>query len=331
MSVTALGIPDVDPALEAQVVAGLHSVEARLQASVEFDDDMLSQASGHLISAGGKRFRPMMVLVAGHVGDPTAAELVSAAAVVELTHVATLYHDDVMDDAAIRRGADSVNARWGNSVAILVGDLLFAQASDLCSELGAASVRLQARTFSRLVRGQYRETVGPAAGVEPVEHYLTVLADKTASLIATSARFGGVHAGAEASVVEALGAYGEHVGMAFQLADDLLDIEGDPSESGKMPGTDLREGVPTLPALYVQQSTDPADAQLRQLLSGPIADDAEHAEALAALRVHPAMGRARAELRRWVDGARTALDGVPAGAARRSLDALCGSVVDRTG
>ena len=192
-----------------------------------------------------------------------------AACVVELTHLASLYHDDVMDEADLRRGAESANARWDNHVAILTGDFLFSKSSELTADLGPDAVRIQARTFTRLVEGQILETLGPGAGEDPLEHYLRVVAGKTGSLIATSARYGARFGGAPLEVEEALTAYGEKVGVAFQLSDDILDVASESEESGKTPGTDLREGVPTLPVLFAQRSTDPADARLLELLAAP--------------------------------------------------------------
>ena len=329
-STSGLGIPAVDPALAESVAAGLDEVEARLRESVRSEEPMLTEASRHLIEAGGKRFRPLLVLLASHFGDPRAEGIVPAALVVELTHLATLYHDDVMDEASLRRGAPSANARWDNSVAILTGDYLFARASDIVADLGPECVRLQARTFERLVRGQLRETVGPPAGADPLEHYLAVLADKTGSLIATSARFGAMLSGAGADVVGVVARYGERIGVAFQLADDVLDIASESTESGKTPGTDLREGVPTLPVYYALRSRDPADANLRRLLAAPVTDDSVHAEVLDVLRAHPAMEQARTEVRRWAGDARAALDPLPDGPAKRALQALSDGVVDRT-
>ena len=325
-----LGIPTVDPELRASVTAGLEEVEARLAEAVKSDDELVGPALRHLVSAGGKRFRPLLALVAGHFGDPDAPGVVRAAVVVELTHVATLYHDDVMDEAAMRRGAPSANARWGNSVAILTGDFLFARAAGLAADLGTESVRIQARTFERLVQGQLRESLGAPPGQDPVAHYLSVLSDKTASLIATSARLGALHSGASPEAVDVLTRYGERIGMAFQLADDVLDIASDSAESGKTPGTDLREGVATLPVLYARRSTDPADERLRSLLSGPIVDDDAHAEALELLRAHPAMGEARAEVQRWADDARAVLAPLPEVPARRALEAVCDQAMTRS-
>ncbi|HSK27904.1 MAG TPA: polyprenyl synthetase family protein [Jiangellales bacterium] len=329
-STSGLGIPAVDPVLATQVADGLDEVEARLRESVTSEEPLLTEASRHLIDAGGKRFRPLLVLLASHFGDPRAEGVVPAALVVELTHLATLYHDDVMDEAALRRGAPSANARWSNSVAILTGDYLFARASDIVADLGPECVRLQARTFERLVRGQLRETVGPPEGADPLEHYLSVLADKTGSLIATSARFGAMLSGAGPEVVDVVTRYGERIGVAFQLADDVLDIASESTESGKTPGTDLREGVPTLPVHYALRSDDPGDSRLRRLLSAPVTDDDVHAEVLDALRAHPAMEQARREVARWAGEARDTLDPLPDGPARRALQALCDGVVDRT-
>jgi heptaprenyl diphosphate synthase len=253
-----------------------------------------------------------------------------AAVVCELTHLATLYHDDVMDEAAVRRGAPSANSRWSNSIAILTGDLLFARASNLLADLGPEAVRIQAQTFERLVTGQIRETVGPQPGADPVTHHLGVLADKTGSLVATSARFGASFAGVDESLVAALTAYGEEVGVAFQISDDLLDILSEGGASGKLPGTDLREGIATLPALFVLADDDPADARLRELVAAPVTDDAEHAEALALLRASNGLARAAEVLGKYADRARARLDGVPPGEVRDALSALCDYVVTRT-
>src|SRR5690606_32351803 len=235
-----------------------------------------------------------------------------------------------MDEAELRRGAQSANARWDNTVAILTGDFLFARASDLLADLGPECVRIQARTFERLVHGQIRETVGPEQEADRVAHYLQVIGDKTASLIATSGRFGSMLGGADPTVVDQVSAYCEQIGMAFQLSDDLLDISGDKGEFGKEPGTDLREGIHTLPVLYALQSTDPADARLRELLAGDLTDDARHAETLALLRELPAMERAYEELRRTAEEARRALDPLPDIPARAVFEALCDYVVART-
>jgi heptaprenyl diphosphate synthase len=320
-----------DPQLDARVSAGLLAVEGLLRASVVSEYPFVTTAARHLVDAGGKRFRPLLTLLAAEFGDADAPGVVPAAVVVELTHLATLYHDDVMDEAPLRRGGASPNARWDNTVAILTGDFLFARASDLLADLGPEAVRIQARTFERLCTGQIRETVGPGGDADAIAHHVEVLADKTGSLIATAGRFGAMMAGAPPEAVQTLASFGERIGVAFQLADDLVDITSERSQSGKTPGTDLREGVATLAVLHARTSTDPADARLLELTSGPIHDEAAHAEALALLRAHPAIGLARAEAHRWADDARALLGTLPARPARDALELLCDYVVDRTG
>ncbi len=326
---TSTGFTLADSALAERLASGLAAVEEHLAVAVKSSDDFVSETSRHLVAAGGKRFRPLLTLLAAEYGDAEAPGIVPSAVVVELTHLATLYHDDVMDEATRRRGADSANERWGNTVAILTGDFLFARASDILADLGPEAVRLQARTFERLCVGQIRETVGPAPGTSAVDHHLAVLADKTGSLIATSARFGSLQAGAPEVVVDALTRFGERIGVAFQLADDLVDITSDSTNSGKTPGTDLREGIPTLPGLLVLSRDD--GSRLADLLSRPLPDDGEHAEALALLRADAALDAARTEAHRWANDARECLSPLPDIPATAALSALCDYVVDRTG
>ena len=329
MSALSLGLSFVDPALESRVRAGVEAVEKQLAIAVDSPEKFVAEAAAHLMNAGGKRFRPLVVLLAAEFGDPHHPDVVPSAVVVELTHLATLYHDDVMDEAPLRRGAQSANARWDNSVAILVGDYLFAQASQIVADLGPDAVRIQAQTFSRLVQGQIRETLGPDPEDDALDHYLSVVADKTGSLIATAALFGAKMSGAPVDIQVALTEFGERIGAAFQLRDDIIDIASDSGDSGKTPGTDLREGVPTLPVLIALRSSDPADVRLRSLLSRPLVDDAEHAEALTLLRVHPAMDEARDYVRAESGAARALLDRLPEQPARAALEALCDTVATR--
>jgi heptaprenyl diphosphate synthase len=333
MTLTSLGLDiDIDPAVDESVAATLAAVEDALRQNVASADPLVAEAARHLVDAGGKRFRPLLVALGAQFGDPSAPEIVAAANVVELTHLATLYHDDVMDEATVRRGAPSANSRWGNSVAILVGDFLFARAADIAASLGPEAVHLQARTFARLVHGQIAETVGPR-GSDPIDHYLHVIIEKTGSLIATSARFGGMFSGADPSYVEALARYGETMGIAFQLSDDLLDISSESDQSGKTPGTDLREGVPTLPVLYAlaDDDQDASAVRLREILAGgPVTDDALHAEALGLLRESAAMKRARETVRSYAEEARAQLAPLPDGSAKLAMEALCDFIADRT-
>jgi heptaprenyl diphosphate synthase len=325
------GLEFVGPELEADIRLGLDGVEALLRASVKSDYPFVTETSAHLLTAGGKRFRPLVALLAAQFGDPHATGVVPAGVVVELTHLATLYHDDVMDEADLRRGASSANSRWGNTVAILTGDFLFARASDILADLGPEAVRLQARTFERLVQGQIRETVGPDDGEDALAHYLRVLGDKTGSLIGTSCRFGAMLSGADDSVVEIVTRYGERIGVAFQLSDDLLDVTADSDELGKTPGTDLREGVATLPVLLLRRVGRAEDAALLASLDGNLDDDADLAAAVAALREHPILEDARREVQRWADDARATLGPLPDVPAKAALEALCDYVVRRSG
>lgn len=329
-SLLSVGLTFDEPELEAAIREGLDAVEQALRASVHSDDDFVTEAARHLMDAGGKRFRPLLALLAAQFGYPDNDGVIMSAVVCELTHLATLYHDDVMDEATVRRGAVAANERWTNSVAILTGDFLFARASDILADLGPEAVRIQARCFERLVKGQIRETVGAKAGVDPIDHYLAVLADKTGSLIATSAEFGAMFAGVDPDTVASLRAYGEQVGIAFQISDDILDIGSETGQSGKTPGTDLREGVQTLPVLYALRSDDPSEARLRELLSHPLDDDVEHAEALALMRSSAAMIEARATVSDYADAARAALGSLPDVAAKAALLALTDHVVTRT-
>jgi heptaprenyl diphosphate synthase len=326
------GVEVDDPQLAGSISVGLDRVEDVLHREVHSDYTFVAETSMHLIAAGGKRFRPLFTLLAAQTGPrPESDQVIRAAAVVELVHQATLYHDDVMDDATMRRGTETANSRWDNSVAILTGDFLFAQASRLVADLGTDAVRIIAETFAELVTGQMRETRGPRPGEDPVEHYLTVIAEKTGSLIATSGRYGGMFSGCPPEQVAALQRFGALIGTVFQISDDVIDIASPADSSGKTPGTDLREGVQTLPMLYALQGTDATAVRLQHLLARPITDDAEVAEALDLLRSGPGLARARKTLDEQADAARAALASLPACPATEALAALTTYTVDRTG
>jgi heptaprenyl diphosphate synthase len=320
-----------DAALAADVIDGLALVEDGLREAARARHELLAEASAHLM-AGGKRFRATLVLLAAQFGNPKDERIVPAAVAIELTHLATLFHDDVMDEADVRHGLPSANSRWDNKVAILAGDFLFARASQILAGLGAEAIRIQAETFGRLVSGQVAETVGPRPGEDVLAHYLSVVTEKTASLIAASGRFGAMFSGAPAGVAARIAPACEAIGVAWQLSDDILDVASDSAQSGKTPGTDLREGVPTLPVLHALHSAGPGDARLVELLTGGrLTDPVLHAEALALLRGHPAMQTARADLRRWAAAARDKIIGLPDVPARAAFEALCDFVVQRTG
>jgi len=326
----SFGIPDLDPSLEADLSLGMQGVEELLREHIKGDYPLVEETSRHLVAAGGKRLRPLLTLIASHFGDSTRKEIIPAAVVCELTHLATLYHDDVMDEAPLRRGVESANNRWGNTIAILTGDYLFSKASDLLADLGPEAVRLQARTFERLVIGQIMETQGPQNVEDPLSHYMRVVGDKTGSLIATSARFGAMLSGAPSEITETLTKFGEQIGIAFQLADDVIDIASESNESGKTPGTDLREGVLTLVTLNVIASGKSEDAELQRLLSAPIYDEETVQQVLRALRNHDGLSQAREQLSQVAKEARVALGPLPVNPATGALFSLCDAVIDRS-
>jgi heptaprenyl diphosphate synthase len=235
-----------------------------------------------------------------------------------------------MDEAPLRRGVESANNRWGNTVAILTGDYLFAKVSALLADIGPEAVRLQASTFERLVIGQIMETQGPRAGEDFLDHYLQVVADKTGSLIAASARFGAMVSGAPTEIKETLTVFGEKLGIAFQLADDVIDIASESHQSGKTPGTDLREGVPTLVTLNVMKSTRKEDKDLIKLLKSPIKDEKTVKQVLKTLRTHDALDQSRSQLHDIAKDARTALGPLPVNDVTGALFSLCDAIIDRT-
>ena len=347
--ITAVPVDFPDSALAAEVLEDLARVEASLMETAHPDDKLFTEASRHSIAAGGKRFRALLVLLAAQFGDPRDPRVIQAALAIELTHLATLFHDDVMDEADVRRGHPSVNSRWSNSVAILTGDFLFAQASLILAELGPQAVRIQAETFNRLVAGQLAETIGPPSGQDPLDHYMHVITEKTGSLIATSGQFGALFSGAPAEVADRIATACEQLGVAWQLSDDVIDIASDTAQSGKTPGTDLRQGVRTLPVLYALRSAGQsgadqsgadqpgagqsgADQRLRWLLAdADLADDALLAETLTLLRGHSALAESRAHVLSWAQGARNDFMALPDVPARAAFVALCDFVEKRTG
>jgi len=319
----------VDKNLIKSIQLGLENVETALLEAVTHTDPVANVTSRHLLEAGGKRLRPVLVLLGASLGDATKDEVIKAAVVVELTHLATLYHDDVMDRAPLRRGVPTAHEVWGNSVAILTGDLLFARASQIVSRLGGKALTLQADTFERLCLGQLHETLGPQNNEDPIEHYLQVLADKTGSLIAASAELGVVYGGAPEEYREPLRLYGEKVGVAFQLIDDVIDIISD--ESGKTPGTDLRAGVPTLPTLLVraQAASDPKALELVEIIDAGLEEDAQLAKAVELLRAHPALEEAYQIAKGWADEAVLALAPLPDSPVKDALRVFAEAVVER--
>lgn len=305
-------------------------VEKRIQEATSHTEPLINDMATHLARAGGKRMRPVLVLLTAHLGDPQNEQVLDAAVVMEITHLATLYHDDVMDQAKARRGVETAHLVWGNNVAILTGDLLFARASNIVAGLGERALRLQAQVFEQLVLGQLHETVGPQNGQPAIDHYLNVLRDKTGSLIALSARLGAMLSGADEKFQQPLQEFGEHIGIAFQLADDLIDISSKTEDSGKVSGTDLLAGVPTLPVLLLSEFEDRASLDLAAKIGAGITT-ADLAEILEELRNHPVMELAGKKTVEWAERAISAIDPLPEGSVKNALVAFARAVVERKG
>jgi len=326
-----------DRGLIADIDSGLIEVEAGLLAEVTFADEIANVTSRYLLNAGGKRVRPMLALLTAHLGRGSVPDVVTAATAIEITHLASLYHDDVMDDADKRRGIPSAQTVWGNSVAILTGDLLFARASQLMARLGERAIRLQADTFERLVLGQLHETVGAQGDTDPVAHYIQVLADKTGSLIAAAAQAGIVFSGAPDAYERPVVLFGEKIGVAFQLIDDVIDLSPQPQSTGKVPGTDLRAGVATLPLLRLREraETDANAASLVKRLEDDVmssagAPSAVADAAIAALREHDVTAETLAEAHGWAREAVAALAPLPAGSVKKALTRFADTIVERS-
>ena len=327
--------------LAKAIDSGLALVEAGLLEQMSFTDDLADVTSRYLLDAGGKRIRPVLTLLAAQLGSGNNPNVITAAEAIEMTHLASLYHDDVMDEAQMRRGVPSAQTVWGNSVAILTGDLLFARASKLVAGMGERALLMQAETFERLCLGQLHETIGPRPGEDPIDHYLGVLADKTGSLIATAAQIGLLFSDAPEEYIQPVVQFGEKIGVAFQLIDDVIDLAPEPDDTGKVPGTDLRAGVATLPLLYLRRlaATDEAAAGLLRRIDHDIttafyeegqADSAELTAAIAELRGHEVTRMTLAEAHRWAADAVAALGPLPDGPVKKALTRFADSIVERS-
>jgi len=318
---------------------GLDIVEAGLLEQMHFADEIADVTSRYLLAAGGKRVRPVLTLLTAQLGEGNNDRVIAAAQAIEITHVASLYHDDVMDEAQMRRGVPSAQAVWGNSVAILTGDLLFARAAKIGAPLGDDVLALQAETFERLCLGQLHETIGPRHDEDPIEHYIQVLADKTGSLIAAAAQVGVILSGAPLEYREPVRVFGEKIGIAFQLIDDVIDLAAEMDETGKTPGTDLRAGVATLPLLFLRRlaktDTD-ADDLLRRIERDVTsafygaADDGDLTAAIAELRAHAVTAQTLAEAHRWSREAVEALAPLPEGPVKKALTRFAETIVERS-
>ncbi|MCA0377856.1 MAG: polyprenyl synthetase family protein [Actinobacteria bacterium] len=315
-------------------------VEQDLLDQLGFASAVADAPARYLAEAGGKRIRPMLTLLTSELGSGPNDQVRRAAIAIELTHLASLYHDDVMDDARLRRGVPAAQTVWSNSVAILAGDLLFARASSLVSGMGEEAILLQAKTFERLCLGQLHETVGPGPEDDPMRHYLQVLADKTGALISTAARMGVLFSGAPREYADCVTAYGEKIGVAFQLIDDVIDLSPKAEQTGKRAGTDLRAGVVTMPLLLLRDRAARGDAAATEFLARIDAGVARIAAGedaaildpeVTELREHEVTRETEQAARQWAADAVAALAPLPKSAVKRGLERLAESIVTREG
>ncbi len=319
-----------------QIEEGLELVESGLADDLRVADTIADATSRYLYEAGGKRIRPVLMLLVAQLGVGNIPAVIDVAKALEITHLGSLYHDDVMDGADRRRGVPAAHNVWGNNVAILTGDLLFARASQIMSNQGERAIRLQAATFERLVMGQFHETVGAQPEDDPIAFYIQVLADKTGSLIAAATRAGIIFSNAPAELEEPLRDYGEKVGVAFQLLDDVIDLSAKPEDTGKVPGTDLRAGVPTMPYLLLKSSEKPEDIALAARIDDGVAriakgeDPAILDEPLAALRDHAATDQTMDLAASWTRDAIAALKPLPRGTVREALTRFAETLAHRS-
>lgn len=323
-------------ALGEKISSRLGEVEAKLEKIASENTPLLNEATSHLVRAGGKRLRPLLCLLTAELGaEPDNGDVLDVAVAVELTHLASLYHDDVMDDAALRRGVPTAQKLYGNSAAIMAGDLLFAQASLVISGLGEAAVKRYARTFQRLCYGQLQEAMGPEAGKDPRTHYLEVLSDKTGSLIAAAARDGVLAARGSQEIAAAVAQYAEYLGIAFQLADDVLDLQADSDIAGKIPGTDLLENVSTMPTLLLAEQKragmlDIAGEEIMRMLAASVEERREQLPRLLDLLSHHAVvEQTRAIAEEYCRKGLAELEILPAGEVKAALTDFAHMMVDR--
>jgi len=324
------GLEPPDATLETDIRARLDHVEEALRKTLaEADSELLSATANYLLAAGGKRFRPMLALLSGYFGDPTDPRLIPACVALELVHVATLYHDDVIDEAESRHGVPAANVRWDNTVAILTGDYLFARASEVGADLGPDVCRILAQTIATLCDGQIREVDASRRLDQTEERYVEVIRRKTGALIATSCRLGAMMSDAPAEAVEILDDFGGSLGLAFQLSDDIMDLTSSQLELGKEPGVDLKEGVYTLPVLYALEHSGHREELARILATG--VDGELLDRALEIVTEGDAIRHARAAVRDEVGRAVGLARRLPEGPAQHALIQLARFLAARCG
>jgi len=314
-----LALPTVD--------GDLARFEPLLAESVVIGDSYLDQVTTHLINAGGKRLRPLLAFAAATGGACEASQDVLLGGVaLELMHLASLYHDDVMDEALIRRNVESVNARFGNLIAIVAGDYLMARSAAIAADLGTEVAGLLARTLAALTRGQVSEVRTTFNLDRTIDDYFEAIGGKTAALMASACRVGAITANRDAACIDSLTAFGHAFGMVFQLRDDVLDLVSMGNQLGKPAGQDLAEGIYTLPVLVALEDSS-VGVELHALLGRPL-DEPEREKARLLVTSTDGIAQALVEGHRWVAAAIATLDAVPEAPLRTGFSALVSSLLD---
>lgn len=308
----------------------LSMLEEKLQNSVIAEDNYLTEIASHLILAGGKRVRPGFAIASSGVQSPIAkpatTDVLMGGVAVELVHLGSLYHDDVMDEAEMRRTVPSVNALWGNLTAILAGDFLLARASEIAASLGTEVAELLAKTIGELCEGQILELQSTFKLDRTEESYERSIAGKTASLLATACRIGGITADLSRDNIDVVTSFGHSYGMAFQIVDDILDLVATDKQLGKPSGNDLMEGVYTLPVIFAFSSKH--GETLKEILGKEITvDERNHAREL--IRESGGIPEALSKARFWTDQATLALSDLPESEATKALGAATNHLISR--
>jgi heptaprenyl diphosphate synthase len=311
------------------IAAELNHVQSALEAALATNDTMLGDVSAHLLKSGGKRIRPALVLLSSKFPGAKPERVTPVAVAVELIHMATLVHDDVVDRAAVRRGLPTVNSRWSNQVSVLTGDYLFAKAFSLLAGTGENRiVRIMADVVYEMSRGELKQLETCFSVDQTEEEYYDRIAQKTGYLIAECCRLGGIVAGAEESQVQALYHYGYGIGISFQIADDLLDFFASTQAVGKPVCSDLKAGILTLPVIHALRAS-PRASELKALIAGRNVGDAEVARVKEILEETGSFQYARDRAQQYLSGALAELDRLPDLSSAPTLRVLADFVINR--
>jgi octaprenyl-diphosphate synthase len=318
------------PAVQKLVAADMGAVDRLIRARLASDVVLINQIAEHIIGGGGKRLRPMLVLLAARACGYRGSDHVLLAAVVEFIHTATLLHDDVVDESDLRRGRKTANALWGNAASVLVGDFLYSRSFQMMVEVDSMRVmRILADTTNRIAEGEVLQLLHVHNPDIDEAAYLQVIERKTAVLFAAATRLGALLAGVPADQEEALANYGLQLGFAFQIADDVLDYVSDAGTLGKNIGDDLAEGKATLPLIHAIERAPAAQAaSLRRAIETGGLDSLDNI--VAAIRDTGAIERTRARAQQYADSAKEALSTLPPSPARDALLVLAGYALNRS-